>query len=216
LYTVVLNAALNDPDRHTRAREDSKRVLDTIICAQEPLTVGALSELLRMRDAGRVRAALQPLWSVLHIAQPGELVTTLHASFPDYMLDSTRSAQYHLDIEKCHHSLALGCFDCIKATQPQFNICGLESSYIRDEEVSDLEQRVKQAISSEMYYSCRYWATHLEHAEGTSDMVERLDDFLSMRLLLWMEVLNLKGCMNIGAQMIAKAEGWGSVGSFND
>jgi hypothetical protein len=88
---------------------------------------------------------LNGLWSVLHVAPPSQLVTTLHASFLDYMLNSGRSKQSHCDLKKHNHILALGYFDCIKETQPQFNICGLESSYVPDEKVPDLETRVDEA-----------------------------------------------------------------------
>jgi hypothetical protein len=216
LYTVILKAAIDDSGLEERGREDIKQVLYTVICAQEPLTIDILSELLGLHDNDRVRAALRRLWSVLHVVESSELVATLHASFPDYMFDRERSKQYHCDSTKHNSILALACFDCIKETQPQFNICGLESSYIPDEKVPALNQKVEQAIAPKLYYACRYWVAHLEHAIGTSDIIEWLEDFLSVRLLLWMEVLNLKACMRIGARVIKKAEAWVSVSDSDD
>ncbi|KAG8758508.1 hypothetical protein FRC11_003559, partial [Ceratobasidium sp. 423] len=128
LYTIILRAALDDPTMDQDEREDVRQVLHTVVCAQEPLTVDALSGLLQMNDTDRVRAALRPLWSVLHISGESELVTTLHASFPDYMLELSRSKEYHCD-SALHN----------QAVRPQFNICGLESSYVPDDKVEGLE-----------------------------------------------------------------------------
>ncbi|KAJ1304380.1 hypothetical protein OPQ81_005531 [Rhizoctonia solani] len=87
LYTTILRAALDDESLDGRERKDMQQVLHTVICAYEPLTLKVLSGILRIHKTDRIHAALRPLWSVLHISGASELVTTLHASFPDYMLD---------------------------------------------------------------------------------------------------------------------------------
>jgi hypothetical protein len=210
LYTTILKAALDDPGLDKAEKGDMKQVLYTVICAQEPLTIRALSGLLKLHDIDRVHAALRPLWSVLHVVGTSELVTTLHASFPDYMLDSTRSKAYWCDQSAHHYVLTQLCFDCIKDTKPQFNICGLESSYVPDGEVTDLAQRVQNAISTKLFYACRYWAAHLHFTES-SDLSKWLEDFLSVRLLLWVEVMNLKKSMHTATMMIHLAEDWSIV-----
>ncbi|KAG8692594.1 hypothetical protein FRC11_003498, partial [Ceratobasidium sp. 423] len=78
LYAAILEAALDDQRINEAERRDMKQVLNTVICAQEPLTIGALSKLLQFHNLDRVRAALDPLWSVLHVAGTSELVTPLH------------------------------------------------------------------------------------------------------------------------------------------
>jgi hypothetical protein len=91
LYSTILKAALDDPNLDESERDDMKLALYTVICAPEPLTVSALSELLQFYDADRVHAAIRPLWSVLHVVGKIERITTLHASFPDYMFAPSRS-----------------------------------------------------------------------------------------------------------------------------
>jgi hypothetical protein len=215
LYTMVLKTALDDshPNGMEIERDDIKRVLYAVICAQEPLTIGALSGLLGLYNIDQVRVALQPLASVLHVVETSGLVTALHASFPDYMLDPSRSKNYCCDAATQNHTLALRCFNCIKETEPQFNICGLESSYVPDEMVVNLHARVENVISLGLYYSCRYFSTHLEDATVTPDLIKGLEYFLSERLLLWMEVMNLKKCMHIGPGIMRQAEKWGRVSS---
>lgn len=216
LYTMILQAALEDPNLDPEESDDTKLVLDTVICAQEPLTIAAISGLLNLNDISRVRAALEPLWSVLHIVETSELVTTLHASFPDFMFNPSRSKSYHCDARVHHDMLALLCFDCIKHTKPQFNICGLESSYIPDEKILDLDTRVEKTISTALFYVSRYWAAHLRSGSRPAELVQAFEDFLSKRLLLWMEVMNLKKCSPIMGEIIQTAEKWSLVSQVGD
>ncbi|KEP45138.1 vegetative incompatibility protein HET-E-1, partial [Rhizoctonia solani 123E] len=214
LYATVLGAALGDQSFEPAEREDMQQVLRTVICARAPLAVGALSELLGIKDSTRVHAALRPLWSVLHVVGPNELVTTLHASFPDFMFDPARSNFYHCDPNVQHKKIAQLCFKYIKQTQPQFNICNLESSYLLDEQVPKIIERVNRTIPSELLYACQYWVEHMREGNCTLDIIEDLRDLLSKRLLLWMEVLNLKKRVEAGRQSMRALEEWCKVSGF--
>ncbi|CAE6429634.1 unnamed protein product [Rhizoctonia solani] len=208
LYTTILEAALGDQEVEETERDDMKLVLYTVICAREHLTVKDLSELLQINNVGRIHIALRPLWSVLHIVGGRELVTTLHASFADFMFDLDRSKTYHCDSYTHNQLLANRCFELITRTQPQFNICGLESSYLGDESVSNIEDQVAKAISPELLYACRFWADHVEAGKCASVLVGPLRDFLSTRLLLWMEILNLNKQMKAGMECMKIMVGW--------
>ncbi|CAE6440551.1 unnamed protein product [Rhizoctonia solani] len=211
LYTTILRVALDDPNLEQEEREDRHQVLYTVICAQEPLTVTAMCGLLGMDNAERVRTALLPLWSVLHISGEAEIVTTLHASFPDYMFNPLRSKQYHCDQKLHNQVISRLCFSCLGKVRPQFNICGLKSSYIPDDKVEGLEEKIKSAISTELFYASRYWAVHLQSTPGTPDLIRQLDEFLQTQLLLWMEIMNLKKCASEMPQMLRRVEKWEAV-----
>ena len=100
-----------------------------------------------------------------------------------------------------HAKLALRCLDVVGTHDPPFNICNLGSSYEFDD-IPGLAQRVNNAISEEMFYACRYWGPHLLLAEISSNLLDALYDFLSVRLLLWMEVMNLKQCISAGVGVL--------------
>ncbi|CAE6413293.1 unnamed protein product [Rhizoctonia solani] len=200
LYAAILEAGLGDPALEQHEQHDMRQVLFTVICAREPVTVEGLSELLQMEDVERVRVALRPFWSVLHVVGLNELVTTLHASFPDFMFDLSRSGAYHCSSEAHNGKLAVHCFERIKRAQPQFNICGLESSYLRDENIPNIEERAAKAIPPELLYACRFWADHIDTGECASVLAKPLKDFLSTRLLLWMEILNVNRQMKAGTE----------------
>ncbi|CAE6449567.1 unnamed protein product [Rhizoctonia solani] len=208
LYSTILQAALDDQKINQIERNDMKQVLNTVICAQEPLAIGALSKLLQLYDLDRVRAALDPLWSVLYVSETSEVVTPLHVSFPEYMLDPARSKQYNCNFNAQSQTMTQLCFGCIRSADPQFNICQLESSCIPDEQVEDLDLRINRTISTELFYACRYWAHHLYNANGATILNNPLEDFLSNRLLLWLEVLNLKKTVRFVGKSINLAEIW--------
>ncbi|CAE6527442.1 unnamed protein product [Rhizoctonia solani] len=194
LYGAILEAAVKDDQLELEDIDDMKLILNTAICAKAPLTVDALNGLLNLGDVDRVDAALRPLWSVLHVMQPNKTVTTLHASFPDYLTDPKRSSSdWHCDPAAHNRVLAERCFEYIRHTKPQFNICRLPSSFLYDHEVEDMDSRVQEFISSELRYACQYWSAHLDgsDAAGAPTLMTLLNYFLTTNLLLWVEVMNL-------------------------
>ncbi|CAE6506733.1 unnamed protein product [Rhizoctonia solani] len=212
LYGAILEAAMNDDELEEPDKDDMKLILNTVVCAKSPLTVAALNGLLQLDDVGRVEAALQPLWSVLHVMSPKMTVTTLHASFPDYLTDPERSGglPWHCDAKAHHCLLAQRCFECIRDTRPQFNICNLESSYLNDDEVEDLDDRTKNAITAELRYAYQYWPSHLNASDSASasSLLEPLERFLSNSFLLWAEVMNLTKAIRAGPADLASAKHW--------
>ncbi|CAE6508502.1 unnamed protein product [Rhizoctonia solani] len=204
LYQMILASALDDPELEVWDRELVKLVLDTVICAQEPLSASGLSKLLKLDSTERIHDAIESLWSVLHITRD-DVITTLHASFPDYILDLSRSKTYGCHALVHHGFLALRCFDRIKTNSTQFNICQLESSFIPDESVVNLESRVAEAIPLDLWYACKYWISHLLLAETSSERAQALHIFLSEHILLWMEIMNLKNQIGLGARLMERA-----------
>ncbi|KAG9100670.1 hypothetical protein FS749_013717 [Ceratobasidium sp. UAMH 11750] len=208
LYTTILEAAFTDADLTGSDRAEMRVILDTIVCAQEPLSVDVVAGLLRLDDKTSVEAALRPLLSVLQVSDTTRTITTLHQSFPDYLLEKRRSDRFHCNASEHNARLVELCFDQIKTPNPPFNICNLDSSYVFDEDVHDLPARVKKAISKELFYACRYWGAHLVSAKSSQDLAGMVFGFLSERLLLWMEVMNLKRCIYDGTRMLYQVQRW--------
>ncbi|KAB5588960.1 hypothetical protein CTheo_7594 [Ceratobasidium theobromae] len=207
LYVTVLKSALSEDDLDDEGSDDVKVVLQTVVCAQEPVDVGTLAALAGLNDVERVDSALQLLRSVLHVSGSNGLVSTLHASFPDFLFDQGRSGLFFCDRETHNQMLARQCF-VIMRDQLRFNICNLESSFVADKDVDDLQDRIVRDISLPLFYACRYWADHLCSCRSSEGLTSLLEEFLRIRLLFWMEVLNLKGVMGIGVEMLPKAVQW--------
>ncbi|CAE6502231.1 unnamed protein product [Rhizoctonia solani] len=201
LYLAILSQALS-----TKGSEGEMRrlVLRTLICAREPLDISALTELTGYRSEETVRLALLPLQSVLRVAADTRVVSALHASFSDFMLNPDRSKEFHSDISKQNTYMATRCFEIMRRSL-KFNICNLKTSSQLDQGVPGLEHRVKNAISSGLSYASRYWGDHLYGATHSNILVSMLSEFLQHRLLYWMEVLNLKDWIGYAAVILLHA-----------
>ncbi|CAE6514291.1 unnamed protein product [Rhizoctonia solani] len=209
LYEAVLASALDDEDLEEPEKERIQLVLHTVVCVQEPLTVDALAGLLGLEHT-EVTDALKPLWSVLHVSESNtnHRISTLHASFPDYILDSSRSKRFACNAHNRNGALAELCIKRIERNGCQFNICNLESSYVLDEDVPDIDYRINEAIPLDLLYACQYWAIHLSLSGRSGDMLEMIHEFLSKRLLLWMEVLSLTKRIDRGIRQMELAITW--------
>ncbi|KAG8731187.1 hypothetical protein FRC11_004765 [Ceratobasidium sp. 423] len=209
LYATIISSALENPNLEPSDKDLIKLVLHTVVCTQEPLSINALGVILELGDANRVKTALQRLRSVVYVsAGENGLVTTLHTSFSDYILDPLRSKEYACNAEAQHSRLVTLCFNRIKRNKQQFNICRLESSYVLDEKIPGIEERINQTIPPDLLYACRYWAVHLQLGKNSAQQAQRLFGFLSSNLLLWMEVLNLKKQIDWGSGLLGKANQW--------
>lgn len=207
LYAVVLAAPFADEELNPQEQENIRLVLDTAVCAREPMSAATMAKLLKLDGEQDVIRALQHLRSVLHVSQATNLVSTLHASFIDFLLDRERSNDLCCNTAEHNRLLALRCFSIMQVLL-RFNICQLESSFVLDENVPNLAKRIDMAIPPELFYACRYWGAHLGFAEASKDFHSALDFFLSNQLLFWMEVLNLRKCTGFGAEMLDQVYAW--------
>ncbi|KAB5591103.1 Vegetative incompatibility protein HET-E-1 [Ceratobasidium theobromae] len=207
LYSTILDAAFDedvlDPDEQDRIR----LILWTAVCMCEPVSAATLALLSGYDSEDDALAALQPLRSVLYVSEDSNIVSTLHASFPDFMFTPERSGKYFCVVNAHSQLLAQQCFKVMKAGL-RFNICNLGSSLVPDSEVLDLKARIQNNISPTLSYACRYWADHLKMTPTVDGLCISLNEFLSQGLLFWMEVLNLKECIVTGVQELAQAQTW--------
>ncbi|KAG8790501.1 hypothetical protein FRC12_011733 [Ceratobasidium sp. 428] len=215
LYTAILQTGLelNGLTRSEKVRREM--VLRHAVCAREPLSMGVMAGLLQTDNTVQVSAALRPLQSVLSVSERG-VIGTLHESFPNYLLNPTRSGRFYCDPGQQHAHMAQRCFSLIKIPNPPFNICKLESSYLLDEEVPDIDQRVDKVVCDALLYACRFWAAHLEFADHIENCFQLLYEFLSERLLLWTEVMSLKRQMWEGVDMLRKVQTWCKGHAFSN
>ncbi|QRW12872.1 WD repeat-containing protein [Ceratobasidium sp. AG-Ba] len=206
LYISILSAAYDSKALDNSDRAEMMLVLHTVICACEPLSTSAMADLLGLESEQIVQSILLPLLSVLQISESG-IVTTLHESFRDFLLQDTRSGRFYCSAAEQNGRLAGLCFRNIGKQVP-FNICGLESSYVFDKDVRDLGERVDRIITEALFYACCYWDAHMSLTDSSKSLLEQLFRFLSERLLLWMEIMNLKDAFRRGIRMLYNMKEW--------
>ncbi|CAE6450732.1 unnamed protein product [Rhizoctonia solani] len=144
LYTTVLDAAFNE-HLDTEETDFMRRVLWAVVCAKEPMTTATIALLADLTES-RVWAALQSLRSVVHITENDQLISALHASFPEYMLDKSRSKLFHCDESQSSEILTRRCFQIMKF-KLRFDICNLQSSYLMDNQMKNAQDEIQKKNS---------------------------------------------------------------------
>ncbi|QRW14598.1 Vegetative incompatibility protein HET-E-1 [Ceratobasidium sp. AG-Ba] len=208
LYTAILTMAFDNLSMADSERTEMKAILHTIMTAREPLPESVISDLIGLNGEVSVHAAVRPLFSVLNVSDTSGKITTLHKSFSDYLFNSDRSGSFYCDQKVQHAFLARACLEYINKQCPSFNICGLSSSYIMDQEVVGIDATIKEKISDTLSYACRYWADHLAHSGPSDVLLELVWEFLSQRFLLWMEVMNLKQFTGLWSGILDECHRW--------
>ncbi|KAF7374062.1 WD40 repeat-like protein [Mycena sanguinolenta] len=153
--------------------EMSKRVLYCVVTTRQPLRISDLAALVidatEEADHEAVHNALKSFHAVLYISLRDQCIYTFHKSFPDFILNPNRSP------ELAHPA----------------------RSYFADrthEDDKDLPERVVTNIGSELCYACQYWAAHLISVHDPQDVQQlsvALLEFCSLKVLFWMEAMNL-------------------------
>ncbi|GAB1528149.1 hypothetical protein RhiTH_011340 [Rhizoctonia solani] len=208
LYTTILAAALESPNLEEYERERMQLLLWTAVCTREPVSLETLASLAGV-EVESASVLLQFLYSVLHVSGPDSMVTTLHASFPDFMFEKARSSRFYCNEAEHSQLLSDHCFGIMK-NQLRFNICELKTSFITDSEVQDLEVRKARYIPPALSYVAHHWGDHVVKCARSEMVKANLEDFLSNRLLFWMEVLSLKRTLDVGISMLSKLKSWTS------
>ncbi|QRV92660.1 WD repeat-containing protein [Ceratobasidium sp. AG-Ba] len=206
LYTSILSAVYLSEDLNPSDRDEMMLVLRTIICACEPLSADTMADLLKLDGGQTVRDIISPLLSILRISESG-VITTLHESFRDFFFSESRSGNFYCHAASHHARLAELCFEKTN-THLKFNIAGLESSYVLDKDVLDLDRKIQRAISPALFYACCYWDAHISQANGYENLARPLSGFLSEQLIMWMEVMNLKRVFGHGIRMLYGMKEW--------
>ncbi|KAG8714967.1 hypothetical protein FRC09_017063 [Ceratobasidium sp. 395] len=202
LYSIITRAVLDGGAFDDSARGELLTLLRTAVHEGAPPTLDSTADILGLHFAHISPIILSLLLPVLYVSGSDGLELSLAKGFATYVLSQSQSDMLHQSPEQAHMQLARGCFSVIISADPSFNICELESSCLLDREVPHLEERVNDIVSSKLLYACLHWGTHLERAAMTEDLCSQLDDFLSTRLLLWMEILSLTNHLASGVRLL--------------
>lgn len=207
LYSTVLcNSGISWHDVTSKTR--FQRVISLILISKVPLTEGTIDAILGL-SVGKCREMLSRLRSVIDY-RAGEPIRLFHTSFSDFLMSSSHNEDWFIDLPTHESLLAMRCFAIMKEGL-RFNICGLNSSFIYNDEVDDLEGRIESKISPHLSYACRFWAQHLCQVSYGQALMKEFSAFLFSRLLYWLEVLSLLKSNNIVGPMLLATTKWIAV-----
>jgi WD40 repeat protein len=181
-------------------------LMSHILAAFEPLSTTSLIAMFQPLSTDswsedEVTHILHRLGSLLKgVSNRSEPIRILHTSFRDFLLDESKSGRFHVN-PNCHSIFAIASLRTLN-TQLRFNICGLETSYQRNQDVPDLASRIQQSIPPYFNYATRFWGQHLSsHLKLQPTIPQVLEDmiqtFLGKKLLFWLETLSILGAMSV-------------------
>ncbi len=210
LYKEALEWYFTDQDAQVLFRS----VVGPLITSIEPLSIRSLitlrhTSLDKDHDAAIVGllSRLGSLLSNVTSSNKSLPIIPLHTSFRDFVTNKDRSGDFYVDVHDARHQLALYCLDllhnCLK-----FNICGLETSYLANDDVKDLNSRVDQHIPPALLYACRFWGDHLKHTDFKTDLFERVEKLFKEKFLYWLEALSLTRNIGLAPSAFATLNMW--------
>jgi hypothetical protein len=171
-----------------------------VVSSHRSLSDETIAELVGL-DARLVWTWVNKLSSLLY-RERGDRgpIRVRHLSIIDFLTSPNCPSDFRVDVDEANGQVGLGCLK-VMIKGLRFNICRIESSLISNEDINDLDARIKENISDGLQYSCMYWANHVYYGPDIKvpDVYDRLDDFTrGYRPLYWMEVLSLLGQVPVG------------------
>ena len=215
LYTQVLEQAFHDVDWDFYTH--LKLVVGAVLLIFHPLSIEVLSDLCKSCGTpSRIYNTLRSLNSLLLVPDnTGDLVRIFHKSFPDFLTNAGRctDSRFFVDPPIHHREILLSCLSVMKRGLKK-NICNLDN-HIPLSNIKDLPARRAANIGDALKYACCFWTTHLARITGSSPGTEEIqngiDEFFTICLLYWFEVLSLLGKLDVGVHALKDIEQWYSL-----
>ena len=216
LYIQVLEEAFDDVEEDDADKDEIyssfRTVVGAVLLVFNPLSVRALSELLKLST---IPTTLHSLHSLLLVPGPEKIeepIRVFHKSFPDFLTDRKRCKDKWFFVNPTiHHAeILLSCLNLMREKLKK-NICSLDD-YVVLSEVVDLSTRQKDDIGGSLEYACCFWTKHLLEVPDSSSYVEEvqraIDGFFTTHLLHWIEVLVLTRKLGIGIYAMNDIQKW--------
>ena len=200
---------------HQEARLLFRSVVGQLITAFEPLSIRSLTTLRHHAsndddDYNSVVEMLRHLGSLLsnvNSANQNLPMVPLHTSFRDFLTSKDKSGDFCVGLRDAHRQLASSCFGLL-LNGLKFNICDLESSYLANKDVKDLDSRVDNHIPPALLYACRFWDDHLKHINFEIDLFVQLRSFFEKKFLFWLEALSLTSNVGVASPALSALNVW--------
>ncbi|KAN0107830.1 hypothetical protein V8E51_007572 [Hyaloscypha variabilis] len=212
LYLQVLSHSLRGAREGVEQQElldVFKKIIGSIVVLSEPLSVAALRELLHLHPE-TVHLRLRHLHSVLYIpSDERSPINILHSSFREFLLSRERynvkgQLDFWVDEVQANTFLAASSIKLMSAKLQTPDLCGLKrpGTMMIDIKAS----LVHECIPSELQYACVYWMTHVEKGRFYPSDKSRIEGFLRLHLLCWIEALSLIGKISTGIRILSKLQ----------
>jgi hypothetical protein len=208
LYLRILRTSLEDSDSTS-----FKTIVGAIIVTKEHLNIASLKGLLCLPDDDTsVHFILNALRPVVSVSPADGWVRINHQSFTDFLTSSQRCPEkYFIRRGEYNRIIALACLKRMNSENGlEYNICGLETSSLLNDEVPDLAERIEGRILLDLSYACRFWASHIQESpqDNSDAVVAEIEVLLHNNALYWIEALSLLKCVPMASMALLSAARW--------
>ncbi|KAH9037680.1 hypothetical protein EDB85DRAFT_2198460 [Lactarius pseudohatsudake] len=183
LYAEALSIAVPVQAQDKDLRTLYLQVIGTVVVAQEPLTISAISTLLNASgvgcDASTVRTLLENLGSVIVLRRirGGAVVVRIgHPSFSEYVT-SAAAVSAGVSLKR--------------------DICGMHGPSMTNKDVSSAT--IYENIITGLRYACGHAFSHISGDKGNWRLLET---FLMEKLLEWLEAMSLLGLLDTAVELL--------------
>jgi hypothetical protein len=207
LYQQILQLSFKDAE----VLDLYKRVVGAIVLAKVPIRrVDLMHFLGRPEDESCIDFILKQLSSVISIRNTDRRIYTSHLSFSEFICDPGRcDPRLVIDLTVHNRIMVLACLQLMKSSL-RFNICNIETSHIRNDDIN-LAERIEKCIPPHLSYACTFWAEHLHATTSDIELRYAVKDFLYTRFLYWLEVLSLVKNTKAASQALIQIRNWSIV-----
>ena len=190
LYSTVVRTSFEKVFK--QEIEGITSVMGAMIFAKEPLNDDALIMLPGVKSQNTLQLVRRGLFSVI---DSGPILHFHHRSFEDFLFSpffeqELRTLSAVQDRDRHERQLAVMCLNTMASSALHFNICGLETSDIRNRDIPATD---KSVISPLLSYSCQFWADHLVRTPCEQMLMEVVQFVMWGKLLFWIEVMIVSG-----------------------
>jgi len=163
LYSTVLSALSPKFELYEEISHQFRVVVGMLLTSFEPLSQESLAALGRFTPGLKgdveaiIRSVVESMGALLSNVSPTTRscpMVPLHTLFRDFLTSRERGGIFYIDVSLSHVQLAHACLGLMHHLL-KFNICGLETSYRRNEDVHDLALRIERHIPFHLSYACR-------------------------------------------------------------
>lgn len=196
MYTFVLDLIANSQDHNKSLIRD---ILSIVVASAqcEPVLCEVLIRTLNTQfDTAVVEQFLDKLLPVLKFdIKSNSSIRVQHLSFLNYLEDKTKcSVAFWSNYSDSCMRLCTGCIGILKADL-RFNICNIESSFLKNKDIKELEERRKKCISVTLNYASKYWTYYVPEevtANSADHFLPLIHDFLKRpHVLFWIEIFSI-------------------------
>jgi hypothetical protein len=202
LYSSILKSAI------VHSKAEFRRMIGVLLIAapNRPLCDETIAELAGVRP-DLVKMWVTDLGSMLYRDEgASEGIRVRHVSISDFFVSDDCDGDYQVNLQDANVEMGIACLKTM-VEQLRFNICKLEDSRLANDDVEDLQSRIKENIPNALQYSSLYWSNHLCFTADTGSrrVWESLGKFFEgPYALFWIEVLSLMGMLGIGVPSLRR------------